>query len=35
VYSEVERNVLYFESIDLEKYYVHVNPDGKGHPTVP
>ena len=35
VYSEVDRNVLYFDSIDLEKYYVHVPPDGKGHPTVP
>jgi hypothetical protein len=35
VYSEVDRNVLYFESIDLEKYYVHVALDGKGHPTVP
>lgn len=35
VYSEVDRNVLYFESIDIEKYYVHVNPDGKGHPTTP
>jgi hypothetical protein len=35
IYSDVERNVLYFESLDIEKYYVHVPPDGKGHPTIP
>ncbi len=36
VYSDVERNVVYFRSIDIEKYYVFLGDDvSKTHPNTP